>query len=75
MTETAIQLDDTDRRIIEFVEQFHRQAGHAPSLEEIGKEFNMTKQGARWRINGLVEAGYLARQPGQPRTITVVHSN
>lgn len=72
--DTATQLDDTNRRIIDFVRSYHRRAGHAPSLQEIGDHLGMTKQGARWRINHLVAAGLLDRQPGQPRTLSVVRS-
>ena len=64
--------DDTDRSIIAFIQVYQAEHGYSPSLEEIGKEFGMTKQGADWRVRALLEAGVLHRKPGQPRTLTVV---
>lgn len=71
----AAHLDEVDRRIVEFIQQFHTREGHAPSLEEIGHHLGMTKQGARWRINALVAAGFVDRQPGQPRTLSVIRTH
>ena len=71
--DTAAHLDETDRKIVAFIQQFHYRAGHAPTLQEIGDHLGMSRQGARWRINHLVDRGLIARQPGQPRTLSVVH--
>ena len=65
-------LDETDRRIVEFVRQFHVTHKHGPSLDEVGEQVGMTRQGARWRVNQLVQAGWLTRKGRRPRTLRVI---
>lgn len=72
MTSQPDGLDDTNRRIVQFIQQFHTAHRHGPSLEEIGWQVGMTRQGARWRVARLIQGGWLDHQPGRPRTLKVV---
>ena len=72
MTDTTAALDETDRRLVEFVQGFQRQHGYGPTYEEVGEHLDMTKQAADWRIRRLIDASLLSRQPNRPRTLNVM---
>ena len=67
-------LDEKDRRIVQYVQQFHATQGHAPSLDEIGDFMGMTKPGAAARIRKLIRAGWLTRKGRQSRTLRAIRT-
>lgn len=66
------ETDETERQIVAFIQQYRAAKGYSPTLEEIGEYVGMTKQGVDYHVRALLEVGVLHRQPGQPRTLTVV---
>ena len=59
--------------ILDFIREFHRRNGYAPSYREIrdGVGLSSTSQVSIY-INDLVEEGKLAKEDGQSRTIRLV---
>ena len=57
------------RETLNFVCEFHRHHGMAPTQVEIGEALNITHQGAAYLILCLRQKGILACQPGKPRSL------
>ena len=43
----------------------------APTLAEVGAELGISKTAARWRIERLIESGFLAKRARTPRSLHV----
>lgn len=59
--------------VLNFIREFHREKGYAPSYREIrdALALSSTSQVAIY-INDLVEEGKLAKEDGQSRTIRLI---
>lgn len=66
-------LTPRQQAIFDFVGEFSRDRGFAPSLREIGEAVGLTNISAvRGHVAALEKKGFLKKQPDQPRTISVV---
>jgi repressor LexA len=57
------------RRILRFVRDFGRRAGHSPCYREIAEGLGLALSTAHYHVNVLKREGFLRSEPGQPRTI------
>jgi REP element-mobilizing transposase RayT len=68
-------LTPRQQAILDFVGEFSRDRGFAPSLREIGEAVGLTNVSAvRGHVAALEKKGYLRKEPDQPRSISVVAS-
>jgi len=68
-------LTPKQQAILDFVGEFSRDHGFAPSLREIGEAVGLTNVSAvRGHVSALEKKGRLRKQPDQPRSISVVTS-
>jgi REP element-mobilizing transposase RayT len=66
-------LTQKQKAVFEFVGEFARQRGFAPSLREIGEAVGLTNISAvRGHVAALEKKGFLRKEPDQPRSISVV---
>jgi repressor LexA len=59
-------------RIMEFIQQFRAERGIAPTLEEIAKNFNVTKITIYEHINQLERKGAIKREKFRARSIEIL---
>lgn len=60
------------RQILEFVVSCQRERGFPPTIREIGEEVGLSSSATvANHIKVLKDAGYIAKNPQQPRTLTV----
>ena len=59
-------------RIMEFIQQFRAERGIAPTLEEIGKNFNVTKITIYEHINQLERKGAIKRERFRARSLEIL---
>jgi repressor LexA len=57
-------------RILQFIQEFGRREGYAPSLREIGAELGLSISTVSYHLGLLERDGSLRRGAGQPRTLT-----
>lgn len=68
-------LTPRQQAILDFVGEFSRDRGFAPSLREIGEAVGLTNISAvRGHVAALEKKGALRKEPDQPRSISVVTS-
>lgn len=68
-------LTPRQQAILDFVGEFSRDRGFAPSLREIGQAVGLTNVSAvRGHVAALEKKGFLRKEPDQPRSISVVTS-
>jgi len=68
-------LTPRQQAILDFVSQFSRERGFAPSLREIGQAVGLANTSAvRGHVAALERKGVLRKEPDQPRSISVVTS-
>jgi hypothetical protein len=68
-------LTPKQQAILDFVGEFSRDRGFAPSLREIGEAVGLTNVSAvRGHVAALEKKGRLRKEPDQPRSISVVTS-
>ena len=68
-------LTPRQQAILDFVGEFSRDRGFAPSLREIGQAVGLTNISAvRGHVAALAKKGRLRKEPDQPRSISVVSS-
>lgn len=66
-------LTPKQQAILDFVGEFSRDRGFAPSLREIGEAVGLTNVSAvRGHVAALEKKGCLRKEPDQPRSISVV---
>ena len=56
----------------DFIERFERENGYSPSQSEIAVGINASKTCAHDLINRLAQRGYVRRQAGHARGVTVI---
>jgi len=64
-------LTKRQKQILNFIEKFVKEKDYAPSLEEIGKHFKLTKSTIHQHIETLRVKGYLNKIENQPRSIEI----
>ena len=63
-------LNDRAREIYSFIQRFRREKGSAPTIREIGRQFEISStNGVRYYLNLLEKAGYIRRTGGISRGI------
>jgi repressor LexA len=62
--------DGKRARMLQFIQDFGRREGYAPSLREIGAEFGLSISTVSYHLGVLERDGSLRRGAGQPRTLT-----
>ncbi len=63
-------LNDRAREIHSFIQRFRREKGSAPTIREIGRQFEISStNGVRYYLNLLEKAGYIRRTGGISRGI------
>ena len=63
-------LNDRARDIYSFIQRFRREKGSAPTIREIGRQFEISStNGVRYYLNLLEKAGYIRRTGGISRGI------
>ncbi len=61
------------RQVLDYVEQFARENGYPPSLEEIARHMGFSSiSSAQQHVNALVRRNFLRRDPNRPRSLEVV---
>jgi len=61
--------DQQRRKILRLVQDFARFEGYSPSYREIGEKAGLAVSTVSYRVGVLERAGFLSREPRQPRTI------
>ncbi|MCJ7512056.1 MAG: transcriptional repressor LexA [Anaerolineales bacterium] len=62
------KLSDRQRRVLEFIQRYHEEAGYPPSIREIGRAVGISSTSVvNYNLNRLVEEGYLDRQQNVSR--------
>ena len=63
-------LNDRAREIHSFIQRYRREKGSAPTIREIGRQFDISStNGVRYYLNLLEKAGYIRRTGGISRGI------
>ena len=63
-------LNERAREIYSFIQRFRRERGSAPTIREIGRQFEISStNGVRYYLNLLEKAGYIRRTGGISRGI------
>lgn len=64
------------KNVLDFVEQYSKRRGYAPSLEEISAKFRLASVStAHFHISHLEKLGYLSKEEHKPRSIRVRAAN
>ncbi|MEI8126556.1 MAG: transcriptional repressor LexA [Actinomycetota bacterium] len=64
-------LTPTRREILDFIVACQRERNYPPTVREIGNHVNLAPATVHTHIQVLVAAGYIEKNPQQPRTLTV----
>jgi repressor LexA len=65
-----MMLNERARDIYSFIQRFRRERGSAPTIREIGRQFEISStNGVRYYLNLLEKAGYIRRTSGISRGI------
>jgi len=69
-------LTDQQRRVLDFIERYSAVHSVPPKLQEIADGIGISSRGVAHRyVQALIEAGYLATDPGRHRGIRLLRSN
>jgi len=72
MSQTAPELTDRQRQVLEFVDSEVRTRGYPPSVREIGEAVGLSSSSTvHAHLAALQDKGYLRRDPTKPRAIEV----
>jgi repressor LexA len=64
----------TDQAILDFIDEFHKKHGYAPSMREVMHGVGINSTGAvRYRLGVMRDKGLVTFEKSQPRTLKVVH--
>ncbi len=72
MTNDRARLTDRQRFVLRFVSTRIEEAGRAPSVQEIADEIGVSFASAYLNLDSLARKGYLRREVGVHRAITVL---
>lgn len=64
-------LTPKQKHILDFITSFSTDKGYAPSLEEIGKKFELVISTAHQHVKALKTKGYLKKEENQPRGVSL----
>lgn len=64
-------LTPKQKNILDFITSFSTDKGYAPSLEEIGKKFELVISTVHQHIKALETKGYLKKENNQPRGVSL----
>ena len=64
-------LTPKQKNILDFITSFSTDKGYSPSLEEIGKKFELVISTAHQHIKALKTKGYLKKENNQPRGVSL----
>ncbi len=59
------------KHILDFITSFSTDKGYAPSLEEIGKKFELAISTVHQHVKALETKGYLKKEENQPRGVSL----
>ena len=63
------------KKVLDYIKQYHLKHNYAPSLEEIKRHFRLASVStAHFHVKGLQEKGFLKKEDNQPRAISVFES-
>jgi len=66
------EITDPQMRTLKAIRKFVDQRGFPPTSAELGEMLNITNASAHDQISQLVRKGYLKREPGKARGLTIV---
>lgn len=66
------EITDAQTRTLKAIRKFVDQRGFPPTSAELGEMLNITNASAHDQISQLVRKGYLKREPGKARGLTIV---
>lgn len=64
-------LTDKQQAVLDFIKQFIADNGFAPSMQNIGDHFEITRKGAFDHLNAIEKKGYILRHRGISRSIII----
>lgn len=68
-----MQLSDRQSQIVEFIKDFTKREGFAPTISEMAEGIGVNPNAIQYQINRLDDAGVITRQACRSRTIRVVN--
>jgi repressor LexA len=61
------------RRVLAFLREFVQENGYPPSMAEVGRAVGLTSTSSvAHQLQVLEDRGYIRREPGRPRAITIL---
>jgi len=60
------------KKVLDFIKKFLKDNGYGPSQSEVAKANGVNQSTARTHINQLIERGFLEKQPGKSRSLSVI---
>ncbi len=67
-------LTDRQQLVLAFVEEFCARQGYPPTVREVAAHFRIQPRGAADHLEALKRKGYLHREPGLSRGLTLMHT-
>ncbi|MCL6621659.1 MAG: transcriptional repressor LexA [Syntrophobacterales bacterium] len=64
-------LTERQRQVLAFVEEFRRTRGYPPTVREVAAHFGIQPRAAADHLEALKRKGYLHREPGRSRGLTL----
>ncbi len=64
-------MSEQQQATLDFIRDFTEEKGYAPTEEEIGRWFGLTRQAVRRRLEALEGLGVIERTPSTHRSIRV----
>lgn len=61
----------SDREVVEWIARFHEEHGYAPTVRELGDEWDITHSSAHACIRKLAARGLVRHAPKVPRSLGV----
>jgi repressor LexA len=69
----AKELTERQIKVLRFIERTVAVSGYPPTIREIGNEFGIkSTNGVNDHLRALMRKGYLAKEPGKSRTLTLL---
>jgi repressor LexA len=60
------------KKVLDFIVSYTTQHGYSPSLEEIGKEYDLAISTVHQHVSALKTKGYLKKEDNQPRGMSIM---
>lgn len=68
---TPPHLTERQQDVRDFITEFISEIGFAPSIAEIARALEIGTTTAKYNVDRLVSMGYLNREPGKARSLTL----